>query len=143
VQDQPVVRVAQQLGRAFPYQPVLHLARGLPRCQAGAVADAEDVGVHRHGAFAEGDVQHDIGGLAANPRQRFQRRTFLRHLPAMPFHQLLCQGGEVPRLALPQPDGADIGRDALGPQRRHGRWRRRRPEQRRRRLVHRGVGRLG
>ena len=37
--------------------------------EAGAVADAEDMGVHGKGLFGEGGVEHDIGGLAADARE--------------------------------------------------------------------------
>ena len=43
------------------------------RRQVGAVGDAEDMRVHRDGRLAERDVQHHIGGLAADAGQRFQR----------------------------------------------------------------------
>jgi hypothetical protein len=31
------------------------------------------MGVDRHGVLAEGDVEHDVGGLAPDARQRFER----------------------------------------------------------------------
>ena len=43
---------------------------GLARCEAGAVADAEDVSVDRERLFAERGVEDDIGGLPADARQR-------------------------------------------------------------------------
>ena len=40
--------------------------------EAGAVADAEDVGVDRERLLAERGVEHDVGGLAADAGQRLQ-----------------------------------------------------------------------
>ena len=74
VQDQPVMGIAQPFGRDPLEQPILHLPRGLSRRQAGAVTQPEDVGVDRHGALTEGNVQHHVRGLAPDPRQSFQRR---------------------------------------------------------------------
>ena len=47
----------------------LDLERGLAGGEAGAVADAEDVGVDRERLLAERGVEHDIGGLAAHAGQ--------------------------------------------------------------------------
>ena len=55
----------------------------LPRRQAGAVADAEDVRVDRDRLRAERDVHHHVGGLAADAGQRLQRVAVGRHLAAM------------------------------------------------------------
>ena len=44
------------------------LAGGHP----GAVTDPEDMGVDRDGRLPERDVEHHIGGLAADARQFFQ-----------------------------------------------------------------------
>src|SRR4051794_3193267 len=57
VQDQPVMRVFQVLGRREFEQPVLDLARLLAGRDASAVRDAEDVRVDRHGRLAEGRIQ--------------------------------------------------------------------------------------
>ena len=44
----------------------------LARREAGAVGDPEDVGVDREGLLAERGVEHDVGGLAADPGQRLE-----------------------------------------------------------------------
>ena len=61
----------------------LDLERVLAGREPGAVADAEDVGVDRDGRLAEGDVEHHVGGLAADAGQRLQRLARVRHLAAM------------------------------------------------------------
>lgn len=38
----------------------------LPLGESGAVRDAEDVRVDRNRRMSEGDVEHDVGGLAAH-----------------------------------------------------------------------------
>ena len=73
VQDQPVM--------GMPLGPVgtLRLSASstssrLARREARAVGDAEEMGVDRDGRLAEGRVEDDVGRLAADPGQRFQRR---------------------------------------------------------------------
>ena len=41
--------------------------RGLAGGQPGAVRHPEGMGVDGDGGLAEGDIEHDIGGLAADP----------------------------------------------------------------------------
>src|SRR5688500_4873064 len=54
VQDQPVVRVLQILGRSELEELLLNFERVLARGDAGPVGDAEDMRVDRHGRLAEG-----------------------------------------------------------------------------------------
>jgi len=72
VQDQPVVRVAaERLGHDL-VEPSLDLVRRFAGCEAGAVADAEHVGVDGERLFAPGRVEDDIGGLATDAGQGLQ-----------------------------------------------------------------------
>src|SRR5690606_4939462 len=48
VQDQPVMGVDQEFLRHHAHELLFHLQHGLARGEAGAVGDAEDVGVDRH-----------------------------------------------------------------------------------------------
>ena len=114
------MRVAQQFRRDAFHQPVFHRARGLARGQARAVAQAEDMRVHRHGRLAEHHVQHDIRCLAAHAGQGFQRGAVPRDFAAMAFHQHGRERRDILRLGLPKADAADELADALGAQRRHG-----------------------
>jgi hypothetical protein len=69
MQDQPMVRVAaKRLRHQFLELGLDHIDIIAGR-EAGAVADAEDVGVDCERLFAERSVEHDVGGLAANARQ--------------------------------------------------------------------------
>ena len=77
------MRVRLQFVRHDALELLLDPQRRLARRQAGAVADAEDMGVDRDGRLAEGDVHHHIGGLAADAGQRLQRLAVARHLAAM------------------------------------------------------------
>ena len=63
-----MVGVVQEFGRNHLDQLVFDHAHVLAGCQAGAVGDAKDVGVHGHGGFAERGVEHHVGGLAAHAR---------------------------------------------------------------------------
>ena len=95
------MRRAQHLGRDAPHQPVLDHPHVLAGRNAGAVAQPEHVGVDGHRGLVEGDVEHDVGRLAAHPRQRLERRAVGRHGPGMPLDQQGGQGGHVLGLALP------------------------------------------
>ena len=55
--------------------------------EAGAVADAEHVGVDRERLLAESSVEHDVGGLAADPGQRLQFLASARDLAAVIANQ--------------------------------------------------------
>ena len=59
-------------------------------CQTGAVADPEDMCVHRHGGFAESHVQHHVGGLASYTGQGLQRFAGARHFAAVLLDQNLA-----------------------------------------------------
>ena len=50
----------------------LDLERRRAGGKRGAIADAEDMCVHRHGGLTEGHVEHHIRGLAADARQGFK-----------------------------------------------------------------------
>ncbi len=47
------------------------------------VGDAEDMGVDRERRLAEGGVEHDVGGLAADARQSLERLAVARRLAAV------------------------------------------------------------
>ena len=95
------MRVAQQFRRDAPHQGILHCARRGARCDAGAIAEPENVRVHRHGTLAERDVQHDIRGLPPHAGQRLQRLAIARYLTAMVLDQLAGELDDVAGLALP------------------------------------------
>ena len=60
----------------------LDIERRLAGGEPGAVRHAEDVGVDGDGRLAEGDVEHDIRGFAADAGQRLERLAGVRHLAA-------------------------------------------------------------
>ena len=82
--------VAQIFLRNDPDQPRLDLVGRLSRRQPEAVADPEDVRVHRHGRLAESHVEHHIGRLAADSGQLDQRVAVGRNLAAMIADQRLA-----------------------------------------------------
>ncbi len=67
-----MVRVALELFRHDLEQFLLHLIDVLPRRDAGAVADPEDVRVHRDGGVAEGRIENHVGRFAPHAGQRLQ-----------------------------------------------------------------------
>src|SRR5438552_13117321 len=104
VQDQPVMRVLKELGRREFHQFLLYLQRVLARGEAGAVGDAKDVRVHRHGRLAERGVEHHVRRLAPDARQLLQRLAVLRHGAAVPLEEHLRQRDHVPGLVAIQAD---------------------------------------
>src|SRR5688572_11534870 len=61
----------------------LDLERRLARRQPGAIADTKDMRVDRDGRLAKSDVEHDIGGLAADARKLLEQSALARHLAAI------------------------------------------------------------
>jgi hypothetical protein len=114
----------------------------LARRQPGPVAEAEDMRVDGDGRLAEGRVEHDIGRLAPDTGQRFERRALGGHFAAMQFDQHPAGGDDVLRLGAKEADGLDVFESALprpapaSPPASGGR------KQPRRRLVDADVGRL-
>ena len=111
--------------------------------KAGAVADAEDMRVHREGFGVESDVKNDVGGLAAHAGQRFERRAIVRHLAVILRDQGFRQRDDVLRLGIEQADRLDVLFQAVLTQGHHLFGRLHLGEERARRLVDAGIGRLG
>ena len=83
VQDEPVVGVTQISLWDDLQQAQLDLVRRLARGEIEAMRHPEHVRVDGQGRLAEGDIEHDIGGLAADAGQRLQRLALPRHLAAV------------------------------------------------------------
>jgi hypothetical protein len=107
VQDQPVVGVAAERRRDDPFQLRLDRVDGLAGREAGAVGNAEDMGVDRERLFAPGSVEHDIGGLAADSGERFELLAVARHRAAMIADQRFGQRDDVLRLGVEEADRLD------------------------------------
>ena len=108
-----MVRGAEQVGGDALDQGILDGARGGAWGEAGAVAEAEDVGVHRHGRFAEDDVEDDVRRLAADAWQRLEGVALRGDLAAVLAQEDFGKGDDVAGLALPEADGADVAADAF------------------------------
>ena len=67
------------------HQLVFHRPHGFTLGQAGAVGEAENMGVHRHHRLFKDGVKHHIGCFAADTGQGFQRRSLGRDLTLMLF----------------------------------------------------------
>ena len=80
VQNQPVMRIVPEfVGRELD-QLVLDFFRVPARRQAGAIGDAEDMGVDGDGGMTEGDVLDNVCGLAADTRQSGEGVMIGRHI---------------------------------------------------------------
>lgn len=93
--------------------------------QTGAVAEAKNMRVDGDGGLAEGGVEYDISGLAANAWQRFQHDALVRHFAAVLVKQNLAGGDNVPGLGVVKADGLDVFAEAFNAQLQHfiGGWR--------------------
>ena len=79
-----------------------------PGARPVRLADAEDMRVHRHGGLAPGHVEHDVGCLAADARQRLQRLARTRHAGRHGCSTRMAAGlDQVLRLGAEESDAAD------------------------------------
>ena len=128
--------------REFRSSRCLDLGHVLAWREAGAVGDAEDVRVDRDHRLAEGGVEHDVGGLASDARQRLERLAVARHLAAVLAHQDLGERDDVLRLVVEKAERADVRNEAVDAEPRDRGRRVRLREELRGGLVHALVGRL-
>src|SRR5690606_16915735 len=105
VQDQPVMGMEHESRRHLLLQSLFHFERGLAGGEAGAVADAEEMGIHRGGGLLEPDIDHHIGGLAADAGQGCERLAILGHFAAMLVDEDLREGMDILGLAAKQAEG--------------------------------------
>jgi len=99
--------VAAERLRDDLFEPGLDVVDRLPGCEAGAVADAEDVGVNRKGLFAEGGIEDNIRSLATDAWQRLQLLAGSRDLALVIVDQRLAKRDDVLRLGIEQADRLD------------------------------------
>src|SRR6185503_17354362 len=107
VQNQPMVGMEPVLRWHHLIELHLDLEGCLAGRHAGPVTYAEDVGIDRNRGFAEGDVENDVGGLAADAGQRLQRLAHARDLATMLLDELPRQRHHVLRLGAKQANGLD------------------------------------
>ena len=142
MQNQPVVCIDKVIGGYALEQFQLNFQWRFAWCQAGAVAHAKDVRVHRHRGLAKGRVQNHICCLAAHTGQRLKCLTRARHLPAMQLDQHPAGLKQVLGLAVEKPNCFDVTLNAIQPQIKHRLRRIRNYKQLACGLVHAHVGRL-
>jgi len=114
-----MMSMATEWRRRHLFQLQFDCQRRPARRQAGAVGDAEDVGVHRDRLRPERDVHHHIGGLAADAGQLLQRVAILGHASTMLGDQPLGECDDVLGLHVEQPDGSDVPLQPILAQRDH------------------------
>lgn len=125
------------------FERLFYRQRGFAGSKAGAVADAEEVGVYRNGWLLEPDVEHHIGRLAADAGQGFEGFAIGGDFAAVELDKHLAQGKDVPGFAAIKADGLDEIGDLFDAQRHHGSGRGRQFKETLGRLVDAGVGCLG
>ncbi len=103
-----MVGIEQEFLRHKFEQLLLDYLDRLARRDAGAVGDAENMGVDRHRDFAKSRVQHHIGRLAAHAGKGFQCLAGARYFAAVLVDQDLASGDDVLGLGRVQADGLDI-----------------------------------
>ena len=106
------------LGHTFE-QGLLHRQRCRPRCQPGAIAHPENMGIHRHGRLAKRHIQHHIRRFAPHAGQGFQRFTAIGHLAIKTIEQNLAGLQQMLGLAAVQTNGLDVPLQAFQPQIQH------------------------
>lgn len=143
LQNEPVMRFPQKIGRDAGFEAALDVQHGFAARQAGAVGEAEGVRVDRDGGLAEGDVEDDGGGFAADSGQGFERFAVGGDFAAEAVHQGLGEGDDVLCLVPPETDGADVLADLLDAEFRHFGRSGRDGEESRGDAVDGGVGGLG
>src|SRR5690349_11277680 len=104
VQDEPVVRVLQVLGRRELQQLVFYGNDILSRGETGTVRDAEDVRVHRYCVLAERRVEDHVRRLAPDARQVLERLAAAGYLAAVLLEQHLRERDHVLRLGPVEAD---------------------------------------
>jgi len=124
-------------------QTLLDFERVLARRQAGAVGNAEDMGVDRDGLVAEGDIQDHIRGLAPDAGQFLQILAAVRHLAAVFLEQQFRERDHILGLGAKETDGLDEIAQTRLAQRDHFRGAVGELEQGLGRLVDADIGRLG
>lgn len=106
-------------GRHNGHQLSLDLVGSLAVGELEPVCHPIDVGINSNGRFNIQFIEHDAGGLAANPGQGFERGPVGRHLPPMLIDQDLGQGHDVLGLVAIKADGLDMARYPLKAQSQH------------------------
>src|SRR6185503_16741064 len=119
VQNKPIVRMPFVFRRHHLLQFHFDFERCFAGRQSGAVSDAKDVRIDGNRRLAEGNVEDDVGGLAADTGQRLQRFARARNLAAMFGDQLLRQRNYIFSLVAEQTDGLDEVAYARFPERSH------------------------
>ncbi len=119
MQYQPVVRVHQIGRRDALQQLVLDFQRRFARRQTGAIGEPEEMGIDRHGGFTKGDVEHHVGGFAADAGQGLQCLTCAGHHAAMLLNQDLAGLQQMSGFGAKQANGLDVALQAFLPQRQY------------------------
>ena len=119
MQDEPVVRVLLEIGRHIVFDGSLNGDNILARRDARAVADAEDMRVHRLRRKMPPHVQDDIRGLAPDAGQRLQGGAGVRHNTLIILDKDAAQLHHVFRLLAEKPDGLDMLGQPLFPEFQH------------------------
>src|SRR5437899_2338554 len=104
VQDKPVVGVQLELVRHELQKLLLDNLGRLSGCDPRPVRHAEDMCVDSDRRLAERDVEDDVGGLAADPGQLFQRLAIRWDLPPVLAHQDFSQRDDILRLVAEEAD---------------------------------------
>jgi hypothetical protein len=108
MQDQPMMGMQLKIRwdvifyRAF--DRIYIFARG----DASAIADTENMGIHRLRGLTPPHIQHDIRRFAANAWQGLQCRAGIWHLATIVIDQDLAKLDDIFRLIPIKPDGFDM-----------------------------------
>ena len=138
-----MVGVAFEFRRNDLLQLQLHFQGRFARRKTEAVAQPEEMGVHRDRRFAEGIVEHHIRRLAANAGQRLQCLARAWNFAAVIGDERVAEADDILRLHAEKPDGLDRLAHLVFAEGEHGLRRGGAGEERDGGLVHALVGCLG
>src|SRR5690554_5595858 len=108
MQNEPMMGILY-IGRGYDFlEFALDIKHRLARRDAGPVRHPEDVCVDCDGRMAECRVQYNIGRLAPDARQGFQRFTIIRHFTVVLLQQDLASLDHIPGFGLVQAYRLDV-----------------------------------
>lgn len=105
--DHAVTEIRPFLPHDHRHEVALNLDRVLLLCEPNPLGKAPHMGIHRDPGLLEAVPQHNIGRLAAHPRQSDEFSHRPGHIPPVKLHQGVRHAQERPGLVSKKPCRAD------------------------------------
>ena len=114
-----MVRAYAKRGGRMLIERLFNREHGLPFGKASAIADAEDVRIHRKGFCAKRCIHHDIGSFSANAGQCLKRVTVGGDFAIMITDEEFGKRDDVFGLGVEQADGFNMAFERILTKRNH------------------------